>query len=198
MRLPTTALQSCVDACTAPCERSELRSMRSLLSVASLFGRLPHSFKALLKLSGDILQDDLDKTIVAYALGAARPRGRAPRTEGRAGDHSPQRNHSRVTLEPNSPPSEVWAWSILKAERPGFEGRAQTKPKSGTRKSKAAATKSNPAQRNPNCFSFPESRLSTGYRRFRCAFASYIMTFAQRVRLIRNLPRERPMIGFQK
>lgn len=147
--------------------------MRSLLSVASLFGRLPHSFKALLKLSGDILQDDLDKTIVAYVLGAARPRGRAPRTEGRAGGHSQQRNHSRVTLEPNSPPSEVWAWSILKAERPGFEGRAQTKPKSGTRKSKAAATKSNPAQRNPNCFSFPESRLSTGYRRFRRPFASY-------------------------
>jgi hypothetical protein len=146
-----------------------------LLSVASLFGRSSRSFTALLKISGNILQDDLDKTIVAYALALGETRGqviaiRAPRRQFHAAPSD------GIALAYRRAHKKAWAPSILNACK---SGRNKTKIrhkeiKARHNKIQAWCNKIQ-IRRNEIQIALPSMNLgfSTGYRRFRPAFAGY-------------------------
>jgi hypothetical protein len=162
--------------CTKEAARGE---SAGLLSVASLFGRSPRSFPALLKISGNILQDDLDRTIVAYALALGETRRqviaiRAPRRQFHA---TPS---DGIALAYRRAHQKAWAPSILNACKSG-----RNKIKARHNKIQARCNKiqawCNKIQirRNEIQIALPSMNLgfSTGYRRFRPAFAGG-MTFA--------------------
>ncbi len=93
-----------------------------LLSVSRLFGRSPRSFKALFSLTGNILQDDLNKTIVAHALGVAGTNsGRVPQrrfhaTQRRGGSSLATAQHNRLTrLDPELSAAQK---AMLEVQRP--------------------------------------------------------------------------------
>ena len=133
---PTAALQSCVDVWTALHERSEPRSVRRFA-----FCHFAPRRQSSTEISESILRGDLDKTIVAFALGIAWRNSRGCWSTSALDEIPLARRRDR---------QKAWAASILKGARRGPASLGATEPKSGQGNQSPAQQNPSPVQQNPN------------------------------------------------